>query len=183
MYVGQTSKSLLNHFGHHRSAAKKERKSTWPIYCHFSSRGRSFETHTRIPPLEHCPSLTSSYLMRYIGSGHLTQSPTLSTLRPLMHIFSTHIFAHTYMTVTTHFTQLYHCHPLLVFARNCSGTISMFYLCGILSRLLKLSTFFATTATTLLVFLTLYYLSISLLLLFFCWSIWHCLHLGVWYCP
>ena len=55
MYVGQTSKSLLNRFGHHRSAAKEKSKSTWPIYSHFSSRGHSFETHVRILPLEHCP--------------------------------------------------------------------------------------------------------------------------------
>ena len=26
MYIGQTSKSLLNRFGHHRSAAKEKRK-------------------------------------------------------------------------------------------------------------------------------------------------------------
>ena len=54
MYVGQTSKSLLNRFGHHRSAAKEKRKSTWPIYRHFSSRGLRFETYSRILPLEHC---------------------------------------------------------------------------------------------------------------------------------
>ena len=55
MYVGQTSISLLNRFSHNRSAAKEKRKSTWPIYRHFSSRGHSFETHARILPLEHCP--------------------------------------------------------------------------------------------------------------------------------
>ena len=55
MYVGQTFKSLHNRFGHQRSAAKEKRKSIWPIYCHFSSRGHSFKTHTRILPLEHCP--------------------------------------------------------------------------------------------------------------------------------
>ena len=55
MYVGQTSKSLLNRFGHHKSTAKEKRKSTWPIYRHFSCRGHNFETHARILPLEHCP--------------------------------------------------------------------------------------------------------------------------------
>ena len=56
MYVGQTSKSLLNRFGHHRFAAKKKRNSMWPIYHHFSSRGHSFETRVKILPLKHCPS-------------------------------------------------------------------------------------------------------------------------------
>ena len=53
MHVGQTSKSLL--WLPYRSAAKEKRKSTWPIYSHFSSRGHSFETQARILPLEHWP--------------------------------------------------------------------------------------------------------------------------------
>ena len=55
MYVGQTSKSLLNCFCQHKSAAKEKRNGTWPIYRHFSSRGHSFKTHVRILPLELCP--------------------------------------------------------------------------------------------------------------------------------
>ena len=72
LYVGQTSKSLLNRFGHHRSAAKEKRKNAWLIYRHFRSRGHSFETHSRILPLNLVPQ-TSFYLVRYIGSGHSTQ--------------------------------------------------------------------------------------------------------------
>ena len=53
MYVGQTLKSLLNCHG--TIDLKDKRKSTWPNYTHFSSRGHSFEMHVRILPLEHCP--------------------------------------------------------------------------------------------------------------------------------
>ena len=65
------SKSLLNHFGQHKSAAKEKRKSTWPIYYHAASR------HMREScPLNNAPQI-SSHIVRYIGSGHLTQSLTL----------------------------------------------------------------------------------------------------------
>ena len=64
------SKSLLNRFGQHKSA-DKNKMSTWPFYYRAASR------HMR----ESCPlnigTQTSSHIVRYIGSGHLTQSPTL----------------------------------------------------------------------------------------------------------
>ena len=54
-------------FDLHRSAAKEKRKSTWPI---FSFRGHSTQKSC---PLIIAPQ-TNPYLMRYIGSGYLTQS-------------------------------------------------------------------------------------------------------------
>ena len=61
-------------------SSKGEKKQNCPIYRHFRCRGHSFEAHARILPLEQCPP-TSSYLGRYIGSEHSTQSsPSASIL-------------------------------------------------------------------------------------------------------